>query len=184
MTNENKKSTFEPVSLNIEQSQEISIGEILEKTIDANEFGDAAILVYTPQVCSFAEWDGSALVNLDGTTLHEPFEFRCFCEKFELRWVRNSPKGYGRSVTIKDVPGDDFLSLPGNYLLWGKKKERGMSVGLYEHRIGNISLPSSVGALDNASHIVLTYKEYFKKDDYGNVLFFAERLVALRGLEV
>ena len=67
-------------------------------------------------------------------------------------------------------------TLEGRYLLWGQGRKRGETVRLFEHRVGELPVPAEVKEDDRA---FLTFLEYFRPDEYGNMTFLTERLTGL-----
>lgn len=71
---------------------------------------------------------------------------------------------------------DGIQALEGEYLLWGQGERRGETVRLFEHRVGELPVPLEV---KKGERVFLTFTEYFKPDEYGNLAFLAERLTGL-----
>ena len=141
------------------------------------------ILVYTPAFCGFVKVDDERLIKLagDGISLESVFELRAFCADFDLRWVREKEDGTGRRTILAETSLDglsmdkadgEFFKQSGRYLLWGK----GKGGRLFAHRIGELPVPLNVP--DKAS-VYLNFDEYFRADDYGNRVWYAERLTGL-----
>ena len=178
----------------------ISASEAMKRVTEIG--GDAVrpfVLAYTPDFCGFVDWreaegdeDGKFL-PLDkgkadgGKAIENIFELRCFCPAFELRWVREGNTEKGKAVLLCDsesglsLPGakceDGIQALEGEYLLWGQGEKRGERVRLCDHRIGELPVPLDV---KKKGRVLLTFTEYFKPDEYGNLTFLAERLTGLQ----
>ena len=153
--------------------------------------GDAVrpfVLAYTPDFCGFVVCGDDAFCSLgEEKPVENIFELRCFCKAYELRWAREGNTGKGRAVLLCDsesglsLPGakceDGIQALEGEYLLWGQGEKRGERVRLCDHRIGELPVPLDV---KKKGRVLLTFTEYFKPDEYGNLTFLAERLTGLQ----
>jgi CRISPR-associated protein (TIGR03984 family) len=148
--------------------------ETLEKAIEATPFteNETFLLTYSPFECALTAWDR----NIPKA---EVYEFRLFDHKHELRCIKGA-SGVTSTVILREVPGENsgpYFALSGQYLLWGKviSCENGVST-LFEHRVGKINVPVPVGGCRTGDCLALSYTEYFKTDDYGNLTFFTDRL--------
>jgi len=175
--------------------------------------GDAErpfVLAYTPDFCGFVDWrkgekdEVRKFFPLDkgknegeDEAIENIFELRCFCNTFELRWVREGSENKGRAVLLSESLSEsplqgleekkDILALDGRYLLWGRGAEqqgaerqgaeRQGTVRLCDHRIGELPVPLEV---KKEERVFLTFTEYFKPDEYGNLTFLVERLTGLQ----
>ena len=138
-------------------------------------------LACTPTFCGFVSPSDGGLVALEGPKkdkfdVADVFELRCFCEDFELRWVREGKSG--RAVTVtEEEPGDQnnpkFFKRLGQYILWGKGAKRDGGIRLFEHRVGELPVPIPVNQGERA---YLSFVEYFLEDKYGNMTWHSERL--------
>ncbi len=166
-------------------------GVTAPETVKGLKGDDIFILAYTPDFCGFVTFQDGNFTSMDGKEIaHEAvFELRCFCEAFDLRWVRDANDGKGNGVIVsekqfegcEDVPGEFFIR-SGRYLLWGKGTERGGRVRLFEHRVGELPIPAEIEEkLNKGSRFWLSFDEYFSPDEYGNMVWRLERL---KGLEV
>ena len=164
------------------------VGEAIKKAIECSRGKDDKspfILAYTPTFCGFVSPSDGGLVALEGPKkdnfdVADVFELRCFCEDFELRWVREGKSG--RAVTVtEEEPGDQnnpkFFKRPGQYILWGKGAQRDGSIRLFEHRVGELPVPIPVNQGERA---YLSFVEYFREDKYGNMAWHSERLTGLK----
>lgn len=134
-------------------------------------------LVYSPAFCGFSSPD----------KILDVFEMRCFNEKFELRWARNS-YGKGRAVIMSETQTLDgfdmetensevFYKIPGQYVLWGTGKEIDGKNLLFEQRTGKIEVPFNVRA---GKRVFLNFDEFFSPDsEHGNMIWRFERLTGL-----
>jgi CRISPR-associated protein (TIGR03984 family) len=184
----------------------------LEDALAAVDAGkNPAALIYTPESCYFAKISGKGIIPMAETekiSLENIFEIRCFCENYELRWVRKGANETGTASILsessqKQKAGDfsqllntfsrkesadispesstECFSLSGQYLLWGEVTGCEKDVAaLFEHRVGKIAIPDDGNKFEKGEHAILTYREYFKPDDYGNLTFFAERLTGIK----
>ena len=143
-------------------------------------------LAYTPEFCGFVNCGEKTFTRLDGSEILSDsiFELRCFCDKFELRWVRDEQAG--RYIIISETeldgltPEGCFYKRSGSYILWGKGTRRGGSIRLFEHRIGELPLPVEIEEkLQAGQRVYLKFDEYFKLDEYGNMIWQLERLSGL-----
>jgi CRISPR-associated protein (TIGR03984 family) len=139
-------------------------------------------LAYSPSRCAFAVWDGTAFETLDGVAIENVYEFRMFCDNIELRWVRERSGDTGAATIMREFAdpgkgGKEYFSISGSYLLWGTVRESvQQNATLFDSRVGSIIVPVAGEARSRAA---LSYREYFRKGDYGNLFFFAERLTGL-----
>ena len=86
------------------------VGEAVKKAIACSRGKDDKplfILAYTPAFCGFVMPSDGGLVALEGPkknkfNVNDVFELRCFCEDFELRWVRGGEEGKGRAVILSE----------------------------------------------------------------------------------
>lgn len=168
---------------------DIAANEVVEK-IEGRGREPLFVLAYTPEFCGFVDWRGGAFYPIGGEKpVDDIFELRCFCNTFELRWVREGDTNQGRAILLYDSESGADLSLQnveceegdvhiegGQYLLWGRGTKRQGMVRLFEHRIGELPVPIGVKEKDR---VFLTFVEYFKPDRYGNMTFLAERLTGL-----
>ncbi|MDR1875760.1 MAG: hypothetical protein LBQ90_12210 [Synergistaceae bacterium] len=151
--------------------------------------GDAVkgTLVYSPSRCAFAVWNDGGFADLSGAAIENVYEFRMFGEDFELRWVRARSGDAGTGMIMRESSqgtGDggyfayfSYFSLPGHYLLWGTVATSKDGVAtLFDPRIGKMTVPVSAAV---NSRIGISYKEYFSREEHGNLIFFAERLTGL-----
>jgi len=142
----------------------------------AEELGQSLyILAYTPDFCGFVTPQDARLEVAD------LFELRCFCEGFELRWMKDAQGQGGKAVILsegalsdeyKPAPLDGMYKRPVRYVLWGK----GRAGRLFDHRIGELVLPSGV-EVPEKGRVFLDVAEYFQEDIYGNLRWHSERLV-------
>lgn len=151
--------------------------------------GTWVALVYSPSRCAFAVWNKKErkFKTLDGETIENIYEFRMFCNNIELRWVRERSGSTGTATIMREFAEPDesgksrqeYLSCSGSYLLWGTVREfTQQNATLFDSRVGSMKIPLSAA---ERSKVAISYKEYFRKGEYGNWFFFAERLT---GLEV
>ena len=145
------------------------------------------LLVYTPTFCRFATFDGENIVvssEKEKLNCDHIFELRCFCEEYELRWVREESNG--KAVLLSDKKHEDIMyseesiqyvfSRTDQYLLWGNNKSTGNGeTELFDHRIGSLRVPIET----QKKRIYLHFKEYFKEGCYGNLICL-ERCLALK----
>jgi CRISPR-associated protein (TIGR03984 family) len=182
----------------------VTAKEALKKAFSAKN--DIFTLIYTPKFCGFASYYKEELASLSGgEKLGDVFEIRCFCKDYELRWVREAFSDTGTAIVLREKDENPswtdtlrgFFSqphnseskkeitcfLPGQYLLWGKIAAFDQnSATLFDHRVGKIKIPIASDMQKNIKeglHVILTYKEYFRRDSYGNLIFFAERLTGM-----
>jgi CRISPR-associated protein (TIGR03984 family) len=147
----------------------------IEAAVEEASFGseeETFLLAYSPSRCFLAKWDG----NIPNEDI---YEFRVFDRSHELRWVKDASSGVGKAVLLRESSDDSapYFFMPGRYLLWGTVKYRDeQGAVLFEHRIGKIKVPVNCAPGDS---VALSYLEYFKTDDYGNLAFFTERLTGL-----
>lgn len=164
----------------------LSVDDVLKKIKDLSQKPSFA-LAYTPDFCGFVVCGDDAFCSLgEEKPVENIFELRCFCKAYELRWAREGNTGKGRAVLLCDsesglsLPGakceDGIQALEGEYLLWGQGERRGETVRLFEHRVGELPVPLEV---KKGERVFLTFTEYFKPDEYGNLAFLAERLTGL-----
>ena len=134
-------------------------------------------LSYSPDFCGFSRPD----------KISDVFEFRCFNENFELRFVKNAPES-GDAVIISenqkigdfilDESSEDFYKLERKYLLWGTTRKIDGKTFLFEHRIGEFEIPLNV---ETGKKIFLSFDEFFSLDQkHGNMLWRFERLKGVR----
>ena len=146
-------------------------------------------LAYTPDFCGFVKCSADNFISFDGRIIPEDtvFELRCFCDDFELRWVREGDTGRYVIISPKKLDGlkilsSEFQKRSGRYLLWGKVLKRDDIVYLFEHRVGALALPDDIKVgLQEGGRVWLKFDEFFSPDDYGNMVW---RLEMLKGLEV
>ena len=162
----------------------LTAAEALDKALACAAGKPLFTLAYTPTFCGFLK---SNRLNADGKldTLKKGsiipadiFELRCFCESFELRWVREGETG--RAVTLREEETDGqsepkFFKRSGQYILWGKGDEQGR---LFEHRVGELPVPPDV-SISEGKRACLTFVEYFREDKYGNMAWHSERLTGI-----
>lgn len=165
---------------------DITADKVLEKIKERGR-EPLFMLAYTPEFCGFVDWRDGAFYPIGGEgPVDDIFELRCFCNAFELRWVREGDTSRGRASLLYDSESEADLSLQsveceegdvhierGQYLLWGRGTKRQGMVRLFEHRIGELPVPIEVKEKDR---VFLTFVEYFRPDRYGNMAFLAERL--------
>jgi CRISPR-associated protein (TIGR03984 family) len=180
MSKETTTLNFQESCLVVEHFETIGKTKAIEKASFEKE-KEAFLLTYSPSRCILSRWDG----NVPG---EEIYEFRLFGQSRELRWVKDAPNDSGAAVFLREIPGHStsFVSLPGRYLLWGKIKKDGVKNGvatLFEYRVGEINVPAPVEGCKEGDNLALSYLEYFKTDDYGNLTFFAERLTGVKKYE-
>ena len=147
-------------------------------------------LAYTPDFCGFVTYRDGKFTSMDGKDIapETVFELRCFCEDFDLRWVRDNADGTGGAVIISEKQFEGYEEVPceffkrqGRYLLWGKGAKRGDLTRLFEHRIGELPVPSGIEEkLKAGGQVWLPFDEFFSPDEYGNMVWRLERL---KGLE-
>ena len=150
------------------------------------------LLVYSPDFCCFATLEDEKIVSLtekENQRDASVFEFRCFCEEYELRWVREGSEDIGKAVLISErnfeIDGFEHKTQPydvfprsGQYLLWGKNNGTGNDETiLFDHRVGSLRVPIKTR---KNSRVYLHFREYFTKDEYGNLALKAERCLALK----
>ncbi|MDR1874239.1 MAG: hypothetical protein LBQ90_04395 [Synergistaceae bacterium] len=164
---------METVYLKTKRPEKITAQSALD-CFDFKDDGSAIVLLYTPSCCRFGSL--SEIV-----TVPNVFEWRCFSQTREVRWVRCGSSNEGIASLLEEVTscdeGKQYESLQGQYLLWGKKG-RGENV-LFEHRMGELKVPCEI---QDGQRVYLEFREYFSEDDYGNLTFFAERLTGLKAL--
>ena len=170
---------------------EIDAKTALNKVADIP--GKPFLLVYSPNYCCFARFENGSFVfpaDKQGLCDADIFELRCFCEEYELRWFREGSKNTGKAALISEQKYeiDDFkreelsdvFSPPDDqYLLWGKNSLKETGSGetiLFDHRIGTLRVPIET----QEDRIYLHFREYFPEDEYGNLIWMAERCVALK----
>jgi CRISPR-associated protein (TIGR03984 family) len=174
--------------------REVGAKDALLKVAGTSE-KEPFLLVYSSDCCCFATFDSvknfTFLTEKEGLRELDIFEFRYFCEKYELRWVRESGKNTGKAVLIAEqdyeINGferkEPFLcafSRSDQYLLWGTKNERQEAKSgetfLFDHRVGLMRIPQEAQGDRSSLH----FREYFSKDDYGNLVLKAERCLTLK----
>jgi CRISPR-associated protein (TIGR03984 family) len=148
------------------------------------------LLVYTPKRCGFAKFDQNITFLTSMDPASDIFEFRCFCEDYELRWARTGDDKKGRAVLISEKPDalpgfseplscesghDSLFCRDDQYLLWGKTGQNNRDE-LFDHRVGSLRLPVKV----NKDRACLSFREYFTQDEYGNLVWETERLLGLK----
>ncbi len=189
-----EESKWKEVTLYTASYDDVTLDGALEKLnkIDGLASDKLILLVYTPSFCGFARWSEGQIVALKaGCDVQNIFELRAFCEDCELRWVRENDCEKGRAVLTSEKEFESskekskkFLSLSGEYILWGKKKTGSMPsieengiIELFEHRIGKLPVP--LAKIGSEERVCLCYTEYFSADEYGNLNWEAERLAGL-----
>jgi CRISPR-associated protein (TIGR03984 family) len=163
--------------------------DAIDKISSKEVKGTLVSLAYSPSCCVFATWDkkNSGFKNLDSEAMENLYEFRVFCDNIELRWVRERSGDTGSATIMREFAdsgkgGEEYLSLPGSYLLWGTvQKSTQKNATLFDPRVGSIKIPASAAT---HSRIAMSYKEYFRKGECGNLFFFAERLTGLSTIEI
>ena len=148
-------------------------------------------LAYAPDFCGFVKCSAENFISFDGRVIpaESVFELRCFCDDFELRWVREGDTGRYVIISQKMLDGlkilsSEFQKRSGRYLLWGKVLKRDDVIYLFEHRVGALALPYENNIkteLADGGRVWLKFDEFFSYDDYGNMVW---RLEMLKGLEV
>ena len=167
-------------------NDEITALDALEKVLALPSA--PVVLAYTPARCCFARFKDGKIMPLErDINADDIFELRCFCEDYELRWVREGSKTTGKAVLASDsqhdLVGFSLEKIPyafaraDQYLLWGKKKDvqEGETV-LFDHRIGYLRVPIKA----QEERVYLCFKEYFRQDGYGNFALKMERCLALK----
>jgi len=149
------------------------------------------LLAYSPSICCFAKFEDESIVlptEAKNRRADDIFELRCFCEEYELRWVRDGGKDEGKAVLLADnkhnevfgadLKGIDYVfSHSGQYLLWGMNNETGSGETIFfEHRVGSLRVP--IETCKNRAY--LHFREYFSEDDYGNLVWLTERCLTLK----
>jgi CRISPR-associated protein (TIGR03984 family) len=175
-----KIETLENQTLEQAMQKKSALTQAMEKKIDTE-----LLLAYSPTRCAFANWDGKdkKIVSLGGEDIADAYEVRAFGENFEVRWLKDVSDGSGRVAILHDGEGDEYHCLSGQYLLWGTADSViDNTVALCESRLGKVIVPKPSGLIKTGSRIALLFKEYFKPDKYGNLVFAAERLTGLAAL--
>lgn len=164
-------------SLNWDEVKEIILGN-----------KSARVIGYSPINCSFVH--ASNIRDIDEST----FELRAFCEVWELRWLKNADGGKAAVWTHCDVFPNGFAAddkrsihvkaMDNQYVMWGKvsslENQADGYCNLTSPRIGNLKIPF-VGQV--GEQLVLKTWEYFRTEEYGNVVFAGERLCGVEELK-
>lgn len=160
----------------------------------------AGLWVYSPDWCGFGVLgeEGALLRRTQGgfQRIDGFFELRLFTPRFEFRWVReygDYDKGKAVLLTedevLKPVGGffssiekPDCFKREGRYLLWGNSKRPvsfpgGEWTEMFDHRIGFMDVPSPFPG--EKKNCFLHYLEYFDRDEFRNLTFMTERLLAV-----
>ena len=132
--------------------------------------------------------------ELERLPLESAFELRLFGKNYEARWERmNAAKGRlticadggavaetkGLKLDGWDAPAKRTVRHRDHcYLLWGESTDQPHTdrTKLTSARIGELWAPAERGA----KRVVVTAREYFETQEFGNVVFIGERLTGFR----